>query len=78
MYDLSEYSGSQEASGDVVLQVSGPEGDAPEGLESAVDDLSWPVWPRARGRMTPDELKRLPRSPVHMHAARPTTVPRTT
>ena len=40
---LSEPSRAQQASGDVVVEVAEPQGDAPEGLEPAVDGLGGPV-----------------------------------
>ena len=42
---VSEASGVQQASGDVVVEVAEPQGDAPEGLEPAVDGLGGPVRP---------------------------------
>ena len=40
---LSESTGVQQASGDVVVEVAEAEGDAPEGLEPAVDGLGGAV-----------------------------------
>ena len=40
---LSEASGVEQSSGDVVVEVAEAEGDAPEGLEPAVDGLGGAV-----------------------------------
>jgi len=40
---LSEASGVEQSSGDVVVEVAEAEGDAPEGLEPSVDGLGGPV-----------------------------------